>query len=93
MSGRLEGKKALVTGASRGIGRGIALAYAREGADVAIGYRRDADAAASAVAEIEALGRKAYAHAADVREGDDVLQPQPRPEDAPHPAPPRLRKL
>jgi len=68
----LSGKRALVTGASRGIGRGIALALARAGADVAIGYRRDEGAAASAVKDIEALGRKATAHAADVRDGEAV---------------------
>ena len=69
---KLEGKCALVTGASRGIGRGIALAFAREGADVAIGYRRDHAAADSAVKEIEALGRRACAIAADVRDAAAV---------------------
>jgi len=72
MTGRLEGKRALVTGASRGIGRGIALAFAAEGADVALGYRRDEQAAASAVKEIEARGRRAFARAADVRDADAV---------------------
>jgi len=69
---RLEGKRALVTGASRGIGRGIALAFAREGADVAIGYRREAEAAEACVAEIERLGRRAHAFAADVRDAGAV---------------------
>jgi 3-oxoacyl-[acyl-carrier protein] reductase len=72
MTRKLEGKRALVTGASRGIGRAIAVAMARAGADVAIGYRRDRDAAESAVAEVEAQGRKAYAHQVDVREGEAV---------------------
>jgi 3-oxoacyl-[acyl-carrier protein] reductase len=62
----LEGRVAVVTGGGRGIGRAIALGLAADGADVAINYRRDADAAAETVAEIEALGRKAKAYAADV---------------------------
>jgi 3-oxoacyl-[acyl-carrier protein] reductase len=72
LAGRLEGKRALVTGASRGIGRGIALALAREGADVAIGYRRQSEAADAAVKEIESLGRKGVALSADVRDGEAV---------------------
>jgi NAD(P)-dependent dehydrogenase (short-subunit alcohol dehydrogenase family) len=62
----LEGRVALVSGGSRGIGRAIAVGLARDGADVAINYRRDDDAAASAVAEIEALGRKAKAYPASI---------------------------
>ena len=69
---QLEGRRALVTGGSRGIGRGIALAFAREGADVAIGYRREQAAADAVVKEIEALGRRAAAFAADVRDADAV---------------------
>lgn len=72
MPGRLEGRRALVTGGSRGIGRGIALAFAREGADVAIGYRREEDAAGAVAKEIEALGRRAAALSADVREPEAV---------------------
>ena len=58
---RLEGKRALVTGGSRSIGRGIALGLAREGADVAVGCRGSRGDAESAVCEIEALGRRAVA--------------------------------
>jgi NAD(P)-dependent dehydrogenase (short-subunit alcohol dehydrogenase family) len=68
MSGKLDGKKALVTGASRGIGRGIAIAFAEEGADVAIGYRRERAQAEEVVKEIEARGRRAASFAADVRD-------------------------
>ena len=66
--GRLEGRFALVTGGSRGIGRGIALELAREGADVAVNYRRDEEAALATVADIERLGRRAVALQADVAE-------------------------
>lgn len=66
--GRLDGRFALVTGASRGIGRGIALELAREGADVAINYRRDLEAAEATREAIERLGRRALLAQADVAE-------------------------
>jgi 3-oxoacyl-[acyl-carrier protein] reductase len=65
---KLDGKIALITGASRGIGRGIALEFAREGAHVAVNYRRDAAAAAATVQAIVALGSSAAAFQADVSE-------------------------
>lgn len=61
----LAGKRALVTGASRGIGAEIAKALAAEGADVAITYEKSADRAAEVVAAIKAKGRKAVAIQAD----------------------------
>jgi 3-oxoacyl-[acyl-carrier protein] reductase len=63
---KLEGKKAVVTGGSRGIGRAIALLYAKEGADVLVNYHSNDAAAKETVAEIEKLGRKGVAVAADV---------------------------
>jgi len=69
---RLRGRRVLVTGGSRGIGRGIALAMAEAGADVAIGYRRQREAADETVKEIEARGRRGQAFAADVRDAEAV---------------------
>jgi len=63
---KLEGKKAIVTGGSRGIGRAISLLYAKEGADVLVNYHSNDAAAKETVAEIEKLGRKGVAVAADV---------------------------
>lgn len=62
----LKGKVALVTGASAGIGRAIAIGAAKHGADVAINYNSDDTGAASCVAEIEALGRRAICVKGDV---------------------------
>ncbi len=62
----LEGKSVLVTGASRGIGRAIALGCAQQGANVALNFAGAADAAESVVAEIRALGRRAFARQGDI---------------------------
>ena len=68
----LNEKVTLVTGASRGIGRAVALALAAAGADVAVNYRERAAEAGEVVAAIRASGRRALAVAADVSDGDAV---------------------
>jgi glucose 1-dehydrogenase len=68
----LLGQRALVTGASSGIGRAIAIALAEAGADVVVNYASGADKAQSLVREIEARGGKALAIAADVSSEEQV---------------------
>ena len=72
MSKKLEGKIALITGGSRGIGAAIAKRLAADGANVAITYSKGAEAAASVVKEIERAGRKAIAIQADAADADAV---------------------
>src|ERR1700732_4161960 len=72
MTRKLEGKIALITGGSRGIGAGIAKRLAADGASVAITYSKGADAAASVVKEIERAGGKAIAIQADAADADAV---------------------
>jgi len=67
----LENRLALVTGGSRGIGRGIALALAAEGADIAINYVRDENAAAETADEIRKMGRRANVYQAAVQNYDE----------------------
>jgi NAD(P)-dependent dehydrogenase (short-subunit alcohol dehydrogenase family) len=68
----LEGKIALVTGASRGIGRAVAVGLAREGADVAINFVRGAEDAEQTAAQVRELGRRALVVQADVAQRDQV---------------------
>src|SRR5207253_6480498 len=70
MTRKLEGKIALITGGSRGIGAAIAKRLAADGAKVAITYTKGADAAASVVREIEREGGKAIAIQADATDAD-----------------------
>lgn len=70
--GLLTGKTALITGATRGIGRAIALKFASEGADVAFTYRSQHEAAQTLVAEIEAMGVRAKAYTSDAASFEDA---------------------
>ncbi|MEJ7654698.1 MAG: enoyl-[acyl-carrier-protein] reductase FabL [Chloroflexia bacterium] len=69
---RFEGKVALVTGGTRGIGKAIALMFAREGASVAVNYLRRRGPADETVAELESMGAQAVALRADVRDREKV---------------------
>src|SRR4030088_675846 len=72
MQTKLEGKIALITGGSRGIGAAIAKRLAEDGANVAVTYSKGADAAASVVKEIERGGGKAIAIQADAADAEAV---------------------
>src|SRR5690349_17658486 len=68
----LESKTALVTGASKGVGKGIALELARCGCDVGVNFNADAAGAEATVEEIRAMGRQAVALRGDVGSSRDV---------------------
>ena len=70
--GKLDGRVALITGASRGFGKAIALAFGGEGADVVANYNATPAGAEEVVRELEKLGRRAVAVRADVAQEDDV---------------------
>jgi NAD(P)-dependent dehydrogenase (short-subunit alcohol dehydrogenase family) len=74
MTKRLQGYAALVTGASRGVGKGIALSLARAGCRVAVNHNSDTALAEKTVAEIEELGVEAFAIEADVASSDRVKE-------------------
>jgi enoyl-[acyl-carrier protein] reductase III len=67
-----DNKIALITGSGRGIGRAIALHFARNGADVAVNFFRNRAPAEATVAEIQALGRRAWTLRADIGDLDDL---------------------
>jgi 3-oxoacyl-[acyl-carrier protein] reductase len=69
---KLAGKAAVVTGSSRGVGRNVALAFAKEGADVLVNYSSSAGPAQEVVDQIKAMGRKAVAVRADVASKAEV---------------------
>lgn len=68
----LEGRVALITGASRGIGQGIAKSMAEAGANIVVNYQSNKKGAEETVAEVEAFGRKALPYQADVKNFDQV---------------------
>jgi glucose 1-dehydrogenase len=72
IGGRLTGRRVLVTGSSKGIGRGIAIRLAQEGADVVINYNSDSQGAEEALAEVEALGRRGAIIRANLGAVDEV---------------------
>ncbi|MCJ2876330.1 SDR family oxidoreductase [Rhizobium pusense] len=73
-SGRLEGKKAIITGGDSGIGRAVAIAYAREGADILIAYLDEHDDAEETKRLVEEAGRRAVLVAGDIQSSSHCRQ-------------------
>lgn len=73
-SGRLEGRKALITGADSGIGKAVAIAFAREGADVLISYLKEEEDARETAKWVEDVGRKAVLVPGDISEEEHCKQ-------------------
>lgn len=74
MTGRLQGKIAIITGSESGIGRATAAAFAQEGADVAVTYFKDREGAEKTAAEVKAAGRRAHVQQLDQRDPAQVAQ-------------------
>lgn len=72
-SGKLKGKAAVITGADSGIGRAVAIAYAREGADVLISYLNEDEDASETARWVEAAGRRAIVVAGDIKSEDHCV--------------------
>jgi 3-oxoacyl-[acyl-carrier protein] reductase len=70
----LEGKKAIITGGTRGIGRALCEVFAREGADIAFNYHQRDDLAAEVIAKVESLGRRALAFKVPVTDRPAIIK-------------------